>query len=47
MEGYSFRDQTISELGAIDAPPRALFSALLLVVYGLMVVFGAGILESR
>jgi pimeloyl-ACP methyl ester carboxylesterase/hypothetical membrane protein len=45
-KGYSFRDQTISELGAIDAPPRALFSALLLVVYGLMVVFGAGVWKA-
>jgi len=41
--GYSFRDQTISELGAIGAPSRMLFSALLLVVYGLMVAFGVGI----
>jgi hypothetical membrane protein len=42
-EGYSFRDQTISELGAIDAPSRPLFSVLLLVVYGLMFAFGVGI----
>jgi hypothetical protein len=27
-EGYSFRDQTISELGAIGAPSRPLFSSL-------------------
>ena len=32
-EGYSFRDQTISELGAIGAPSRPLFSALLIPVY--------------
>ena len=45
-EGYSFRDQTISELGAIGAPSRLLFSVLLLVVYGLMVAFGAGIWKA-
>jgi hypothetical membrane protein len=44
--GYSFRDQTISELGAIGAPTRVLFSALLVVVYGLMVAFGSGIWKS-
>jgi hypothetical membrane protein len=36
-EDYSFRDQTISELGAIGAPSRPLFAVLLLIVYGLMV----------
>jgi hypothetical protein len=43
-EGYSFRDQTISELGAIGAPSRVLFAVLLLIVYGLMVrsVWGSG-----
>ena len=45
-EGYSFRDQTISELGAIDAPSRPLFAVLLLVVYGLMVAFGVGIRKA-
>ena len=45
-EGYSFRDQTISELGAIGAPSRPLFAALLLVVYALMVAFGVGIWKS-
>jgi len=45
-ESYSFRDQTISELGAIGAPSRPLFSVLLLVVYGLMVAFGVGIWKS-
>jgi len=45
-EGYSFRDQTISELGAIGAPSRPLFALLLLVVYGLMVAFGAGIWKA-
>ena len=42
-EAYSFRDQTISELGAIGASSRPLFTVLLLVVYGLMVAFGVGI----
>jgi hypothetical membrane protein len=42
-KGYSFRDQTISELGAIGAPSRPLFAVLLIVVYGLMVAFGVGI----
>lgn len=41
--GYSFRDQTISELGAIGAPSRPLFATLLLVVYALLLAFGIGI----
>lgn len=45
-EGYSFRDQTISELGAIGAPSRALFSALLVPAYLLLVAFGAGVRQS-
>jgi hypothetical membrane protein len=45
-EGYSFRDQTISELGAIGAPPRVLFSGLLFIVYALMVAFGVGIWKA-
>src|SRR5688572_10525130 len=45
-QGYSFRDQTISELGAIGAPSRALFVVLLLIVYGLMVAFGVGIWKA-
>ena len=45
-EGYSFRDQTISELGAIGAPSRPLFGLLLLAVYGLMVAFGVGIWKA-
>jgi pimeloyl-ACP methyl ester carboxylesterase/hypothetical membrane protein len=45
-QGYSFRDQTISELGAIDAPSRPLFAALLLLVYALMVAFGVGIRKA-
>jgi len=42
-EGYSFRDQTISELGAIGAPSKALFSALLIPTYALFVAFGVGV----
>jgi hypothetical membrane protein len=42
-EGYSFRDQTISELGAIGAPSRTLFSALLIPTYLLFVAFGVGV----
>src|SRR4029453_9134326 len=45
-EGYSFRDQTISELAAIGAPSRPLFTFLLLLVYGLMVAFGVGVWKS-
>lgn len=46
LDGYSFRDQTISELGAIGAASRPLFSALLVAVYLLLVGFGAGIWQS-
>lgn len=42
-EGYSFKDQTISELGAIGAPSQALFSAMLFPTYLLLIAFGAGI----
>lgn len=45
-EGYSFRDQTISELGAIGAPSRPLFATLLVVVYLLFTAFGVGIWKS-
>lgn len=44
--GYSFRDQTISELGAIGAPSRVLFSTLLIPTYLLLVIFGVGIWKS-
>ena len=44
--GYSFRDQTISELGAIGAPSRPLFSILLIVVYLLLLAFGLGVWQS-
>lgn len=45
-QGYSFRDQTISELGAIGAPSRPLFSMLLIPVYLLLVAFGVGVWRS-
>lgn len=45
-EGYSFRDQTISELAAIGAPSRPLFSALLVPVYVLLTAFGIGVSQS-
>jgi len=45
-EGYSFRDQTISELGAIGAPTKQFFSLQLIVVYLLLTVFGIGIWRS-
>jgi len=45
-EGYSFRDQTISELGAIGAPSRQLFSVLLIPTYLLFLVFGVGVWQS-
>jgi hypothetical membrane protein len=45
-ESYSFRDQTISELGAIGAPSRPLFSVLLIFVYLLLTAFGIGVWRS-
>jgi hypothetical membrane protein len=45
-EGYSFRDQTISELGATGAPSQPLFSALLLPTYLLFVAFGVGVWKA-
>lgn len=44
--GYSFRDQTISELGAIGAPTRGLFSALILLSYVFLTAFGFGVWRS-
>lgn len=44
--GYSFRDQTISELGAIGSPSRPLFAVLLIVVYAFMVAFGVGVWKA-
>lgn len=45
-QGYSFRDQVISELGGIGAPTRALFSILLIPVYLLLAAFGVGVWRS-
>lgn len=45
-DDYSFRDQTISELGAIGAPSRPLFAPLLVVVYLLFTAFGIGVRKS-
>lgn len=42
-DGYSFRDQTISELNAIGAPTRPLNIALLLVSDTLLAAFGVGV----
>ncbi len=44
--GYSFRDQVISELGAIGAPSRPLFSILLVVVDLLLVAFGVAVWQT-
>lgn len=45
-EAYSFRDQTISELGAIGAPSRPLFTTLLVPTYLLLTAFGVGVWRS-
>lgn len=45
-KGYSFRDQTISELGAIGSPSRPLFATLLILVYLLFTAFGVGVWKS-
>jgi len=45
-EAYSFRDQTISELGAIGAPSQPLFSALLIFTYLLFVIFAIGVWQA-
>ena len=45
-DGYSFRDQTISELAASGAPTRALFSALLVPAYLLLCAFGVGVWQA-
>lgn len=42
-EGYSYRDQTISELNAIGAPTRTLSIALGIAGYALLVAFGVGV----
>ena len=45
-EGYSFRDQTISELNAIGAPTRTLTIFLGLAGYTLLLVFGVAVWKS-
>ena len=45
-EGYSFRDQTISELNALGAPTRTLTIVLGLTGYALLVAFGVGVWRS-
>jgi uncharacterized protein DUF998 len=44
--GYSYRDQTISELNAIGAPTRPLTIVLGLVGYTFLIAFGLGIWRS-
>lgn len=43
---YSFRDYTISELGAIGAPTQTLFSSMLIAVYLVFLAFGTGVWRS-
>lgn len=45
-EGYSFADQTVSELSAIGAPTRPLWLALGPVYQALMTIFGFGVWAS-
>lgn len=45
-EEYTFRDYTISELGAIGAPSRTLFTILLIPTYLLLMAFGVGVWKS-
>jgi len=45
-EAYSFLDQTISELGAIGAPSRMMFTIFLVPVYLLLTAFGVGVRRS-
>lgn len=45
-EGYSFRDHTISELGAIGAPSRPLFTGLIIPSYLLLIGFGIGVRKT-
>lgn len=42
-QGYSFRDQTISELNALGAPTRTLTIVLGLAGYSLLAAFGVGV----
>jgi hypothetical membrane protein len=45
-DGYSFRDQAISELTAIGSPVRPLMVAVIMVHGLLLVVFGVGVWRS-
>jgi hypothetical protein len=45
-DGYSYRDQTISELAAIGAPTRALAVTLGLVGYSFLIAFSVGVWRS-
>ena len=45
-EGYSYRDQTISELNAIGAPTRTLSIILGIIGYAFLVAFGVGVWRS-
>lgn len=44
--GYSYRDQTISELNAIGAPTRTLSIVLGIIGYAVLVAFGVGVWRS-
>jgi uncharacterized protein DUF998 len=45
-DGYSYRDQTVSELSAVGAPTRAFWLAFGTVWSGLVVAFGMGVWQS-
>ena len=45
-DGYSFRDQAISELSAFGSPVRPLMVTVILLHDALLVAFGAGILSA-
>ena len=45
-EGYSYRDQTISELNAIGSPTRTLSIVLGIVGYAFVAAFGVGVWRS-
>jgi hypothetical protein len=45
-DGYSYRDQTVSELSAIGAPTRSFWFAFGSVWSGLVIAFGVGVWQS-
>jgi len=45
-DGYSYRDQAVSELSAIGAPTRLLWIAMQLVYNPLLLAFGVGVWKS-